>query len=229
MASIEAMLTLAFREPFLVLAPQFERVTGHKVAGAYVPTAIMVQRLKGGEVTDLVVVSSDALDEIEHAGALERSSRVVLATCGVGVAVPKGAPKPDLTSGEALKRAVLAAKSVVYSHGPSGVYLAQLFERMGIADQIAAKVKRVQGEPAGAVLARGEADLGFQQVCELLPVPGIDFVGPLPADVQVITTFGAAVHARAKSAEAARAFVDFLTRGEAAEVMRSKGLEPVKR
>lgn len=142
------------------------------------------------------------------------------------MAVRSGAPKPDLRSGDALKRAVLAAKSIVYSTGPSGIYLAGLFQRMGIADAIKAKVKQVQGEPAGAVVARGEAEIGFQQMSELLPVPGIDIVGPLPADVQEITVFCAGVHARAKAPQEAKALVDFLTAPAAAPVIREKGMEP---
>jgi molybdate transport system substrate-binding protein len=122
---------------------------------------------------------------------------------------------------------VLAAKTIVYSHGPSGVYLEGLFKRMGIADEIASKVTRVQGEPAGALVARGEAELGFQQVCELLPVPGIDLVGPLPPDVQEITIFSAGVHARAREPHAAEALVDFFKAPAAAPVIKAKGMEPI--
>jgi molybdate transport system substrate-binding protein len=130
-----------------------------------------------------------------------------------------------LSSGEALKRAVLAAKTIVYSHGPSGVYLEGLFERMGIAGEIRSKLTRVEGEPAGALVARGEAELGFQQVCELLPVPGIDLVGPLPADVQEITIFSAGVHSRAKAPQAAQALVDFFKAPTAAPVIKAKGMQ----
>ena len=137
-----------------------------------------------------------------------------------------GAPKPDISSGAALKRAVLAAKGIAYSTGPSGIYLIKLFERMGIAEQIKSRVKQVQGVPAGTVAARGEAELAFQQVSELLPVPGIDLVGPLPPDVQEITIFSAGLHAKAPHPDAARALVKHLTAPAAAPVIRKKGMEP---
>src|SRR4029079_1175105 len=129
-------------------------------------------------------------------------------------------------SGDALKRAVLAAKSIAYSTGPSGVYLIELFDRMGISAQIQSKVKQVKGEPSGAVVARGEAELGFQQMSELLPVPGIDIVGPLSPDVQKITVFSAGGHRKSQAAEAARALISFVQAPAAHPVIRSKGLEP---
>jgi molybdate transport system substrate-binding protein len=221
------MLSAAFKAAYLELVPQFERATGHKVTALWVPTVEMMRRLKGGEAVDVVILSTPPMAELTEAGIIARGSSVNLATCGVGVAVKAGAPKPDLSSGEALKRAVLAAKSIVYSHGPSGIYLERLFERMGIGDEIRHKVKRVQGQPSGEVVAQGEAELGFQQVCELLPVPGIDFVGPLPPDVQEITTFTAGVHAKSKQPEAAKALLEFFTSPEAAPVIKSKGMEPV--
>jgi molybdate transport system substrate-binding protein len=218
------MASAAFREAFLELVPQFERASGHKVTTLWVPSVQMMTRLKGGETVDLVILSAASLDELVTAGIIAR--RVDLARSGIGVAVRAGAPKPDISSGEAVKRAVLAAKSVVYSTGPSGIYLAGLFERMGIAGQVKAKLKQVQGEPAGGVVARGEAEIGFQQVSELLPVPGIDIVGPLPPDIQQITAFSAGLHVAATEADAAKALVQFLTAPAAAPVIRKKGMEP---
>jgi molybdate transport system substrate-binding protein len=218
------MASAAFREAFLELVPQFERASGHKVTTLWVPSVQMMTRLKGGETVDLVILSAASLDELVTAGII--ANRVDLARSGIGVAVRAGAPKPDISSGEAVKRAVLAAKSVVYSTGPSGIYLAGLFERMGIAGQVKAKLKQVQGEPAGGVVARGEAEIGFQQVSELLPVPGIDIVGPLPPDIQQITAFSAGLHVAATEADAAKALVQFLTAPAAAPVIRKKGMEP---
>jgi molybdate transport system substrate-binding protein len=223
---ITVLLSAAFKEAYVELVPQFERATGHTVTSLWAPSVQIMSRLKDGEAVDLVIVSSRSIDELMKAGIVARGKRFDLAQCGVGVAVKAGAPKPDLSSGEALKRAVLAARSIVYSHGPSGVYLEGLFKRMGIADAISGKVTRVQGEPAGAVAARGEAELAFQQVCELLPVPGIDLVGPLPPDVQEITTFSAGLHARAKEPVAAEALVEFFKAPAAASVIRAKGMEP---
>ena len=226
-AEIRVMLSGAFREAYLELVPPFERATGHKVTPLWMPTVEIMRRLKQGDVADVVILSAPPIAELTEAGVIAPGSSVNLATCGVGVAVKAGAPRPDLSSGEALKRAVLAAISIVYSHGPSGIYLERLFERMGIADEIRHKVRRVQGQPSGAVVAEGEAELGFQQVCELLPVPGIDFVGPLPPDIQEITTFTAGVHAKSREPEAAKALLAFFTSAEAAPVIRSKGMEPV--
>jgi molybdate transport system substrate-binding protein len=224
MSEIKVMLSAAFKEAYLELTPSFEKATGHKLSTAWVASVEMMQRLKGGEQVDLVILSAASLDELKKAGIV--AERFDIAKSGVGVAVKTGAPKPDISSGEAVKRAVLAAKGIAYSKGPSGIYLIKLFERWGISEQIKSKVKQVQGEPAGASAARGEVELAFQQVSELLPVPGIELVGPLPPDVQEITTFSAGLHAKAKEAKAARALVDFFKAPAAAPVIRKKGLEP---
>jgi molybdate transport system substrate-binding protein len=224
--NIKVMLSLAFKEAYLELVPPFERATGHKISTSWVSSVDVAGRLKGGEAVDLVILSSKAIDELVAAGTL--ADRQDLAQSGVAAAVKAGAPKPDISSGDALKRAVLAAKSIAYSTGPSGVYLIELFERMGITGQIQAKVKQVKGEPAGAVVARGEAELGFQQMSELLPVPGIDIVGPLSPDVQKITVFSAGVHRKSQVADAARALVRFFQAPAAAPVIRNKGMEPRK-
>ena len=224
MAEIKVMLSAAFKEAYLELVPPFERASGHKVESLWVPSVQMMNRLKGGETVDLVILSAASLEALRKAGLI--SERTDLARSGIGVAVKSGARKPDISSGEAVKRAVLAAKGIAYSTGPSGIYLMDLFERMGIAEAIKSRVKQVQGEPAGGVVARGEAEIAFQQVSELLPVPGIDFIGPLPADIQQITVFSAGLHVAAKQPEAARALVKFLTAPAAAPVIRKKGMEP---
>ena len=227
-STIDIMMTLAFKEAFDALLPRFTSETGCTVTGGTVPTGVMVRKLKAAEArTDVVISSAAAVDELIEAGVIDPSTRIDLATCGVGVAVRAGAPKPDLTSAESFKRAVLAAKSLVYSHGPSGVYLDGLFQRMGIAGELASRVKRVQGEPAGGLVARGEAEIGFQQMSELLPVAGIDIAGPLPAEIQEITRFAGAVHARSPVRDAATALVKFFTTREAAAVMKAKGLQPL--
>jgi molybdate transport system substrate-binding protein len=224
-AGLTVMQSLAFKEAYLKLAPQFERATGHRVSTLWVPTAKIVATVEAGETADLVIISAAVVDALIAKGlAVERTD---LATCGVGVAVRAGAPRPDLSSAEALKRAVLAAKSLVYSRGPSGVYLDGLFERMGIAGEIEHKLTRVQGDPAGEIVARGEAEIGFQQMCELLPVAGIDVVGPLPAEVQEITTFAATVLAQARQPGAARALIDYLQTDAAKAVIRATGMQPL--
>lgn len=226
MAEIKVMLSAAFKEAYLGLVPEFERATGHKVASIWVPSVQMMNRLKGGEIVDLVILSAASLEEIRKLGLIAPGGRCDLVKSGIGVAVKSGAPRPDISSGEAIKRAVLAAKGIAYSTGPSGIYLMGLFQRMGIADQIKSKVKQVQGEPAGGVVARGDAEIAFQQVSELLPVPGIDLVGPLPPDIQEITTFAAGIHAKATEPAAAKALVDFFKAPAAHPVIRNNGMEP---
>jgi molybdate transport system substrate-binding protein len=226
-AEIKVMMSAALKSAYLELVPRFETATGHRVTTLWVSTANIMSRLKSGDIVDLVIVHVALLDVLVDAGLIASKRRFALAKCGIGVAVRAGARKPDVSSGEALKRAVLDASSIVYSTGPSGVYLARLFERIGIAEAIAAKVKQVQGEPTGAVVARGEAELGFQQMSELLPVHGIDIVAPLSPDVQEITTFSAGVHVDAREPEAAVALVRYFQTPEAAVAIRASGMEPV--
>lgn len=220
------MATAAIQEAYLELVPEFERATGNKVVTAWTTTNEVVRRIKDGEAVDLVIMSAASVDELIKFGKIVPGSRVDIATSGIGVAVCAGAPKPDISSAEAFERTLLAAKSIVYSSGPSGVYLAGLFERMGIADKLKPKLKQVTGEPTGAVVARGEAEIGFQQVCELLPVHGIDFLGPLPASLQKITAFSAGLHVASREPDAAKALVRFMTSPAAAPVLREKGMEP---
>lgn len=223
MSEITVMQSAAFREAYLELLPQFERDTGHRVKSLWVPTAKIMPSLESGDYADMVIASAAAVDALIAKGIAR--SRIDLARCGVGVAVRAGAPRPDISSGDALKRSVLAADSIVYSKGPSGVYLEGLFERMGIAREIEHKVTRVQGEPAGDVVARGDAQIGFQQMSELMPVAGIDLVGPLSGDVQEITTFSAAVLARAKEPAATLELIDYFRTGPAREVIRKTGMD----
>lgn len=226
-AEIQVMSSNAMREAYLELVPQFEKASGHKVATSFVGSADIMKRMRAGETVDLVILQSSSVDELMQLGKLVPGSRVDLAKSGIGVAVRAGAPKPDISSSEALKRALLAAKSVVISSGPSGIYLAGLFQRMGIAAELKPKlIQTAPGGQSGDVVARGEAELGFQQVSEILPVKGIDYVGPLPADIQSITVFSAGTYAGAKQAEAAKAWTRFLTSPAAAPVIRKKGMEP---
>jgi molybdate transport system substrate-binding protein len=226
-AEIKVLASGAIKEAYLELIPQFEKASEHKVATTWAGTVDIKKRMAAGEVFDLVIVASPELDAFIREGKMVAGSRADLVRSGVGVAVRAGAPKPDIGSGEALKKALLAAKSVGYSTGPSGVYMASLFERMGIADAVKPKLKQTQpGVLVGSIIASGEAEIGFQQVSELIHVPGIDFIGPLPADVQKITVFSAGIHSGAKEPEAAKALVKFLTAPAAAPVFKKHGLEP---
>jgi molybdate transport system substrate-binding protein len=186
-------------------------------------------RLDRGEPVDVVILAAPALDELIEKGKVVRGSRVDLVRSSIGMAVRKGVAKPDISSMDALKQTLLQAKSIAYSASASGVYLSHdLFQHLGIADQIKDKCKRIANEPVGAVVARGEAEIGFQQISELLPVSGIDYVGPLPPGAQKITVFSAGVAAAAKNPDAARALIKFFVSPANARAIADTGLEPVK-
>jgi molybdate transport system substrate-binding protein len=223
-AEIKVMASAAIHDAYVELIPAFERASENKVVTEWVPTAEMMRRLKGGETVDLVLMASNGIAELAKLGKVGLGTPV--AKSGIGVSVRAGAPKPDISSSDAFKRTLLAAKSIAMSTGPSGVYLAKLFERLGVADEIKGKVKQVQGVPIGEVVARGDAEIGFQQVSELLPVKGTTYVGALPADIQEITVFDAAVHTGAASADGARALIKFLTTPQAGEAYKKIGMEP---
>jgi molybdate transport system substrate-binding protein len=226
-AEIKMIASAAVREAVIGLVPAFEKASGHKVTMAWAGTEAITKRISGGELADIVLIAAPNIDKLIAEGKLAPGSRVDVAKSGIGVAVRAGLPKPDVSSGEAVKNAVLAAKSVAYSSGPSGFYLADLFKKMGIADQIKDKVKQTpSGVQVGEVVARGEADLGFQQVSELLHVKGIQYLGPLPADIQHITVFSAGLHVAAPAPDAAKALTKFLSAPEAAPVIKKSGMEP---
>ena len=218
------MSSLAMKSACEVLAPRFERESGIRVSMQFVGGADIAKRLRAREAVDLVMLAASAIDELVKEGLVRPGSRVDLVRSTVGVAVKAGAAHPDISSPEALRRAVGAARSIAYSSGPSGVYLAGVFERWGVAKE---KLRQTgPGIPAGGLLVTGEADLAFQQVSELLPVKGIDFVGPLPGALQLVTVFSAGTGATAPNAKAAQAFTDFLTSPAVAQELASCGLEP---
>jgi molybdate transport system substrate-binding protein len=184
-------------------------------------------RAQAGEPFDVVVLASAAIDKLLTTGHGVTGSKVDLARSGVAVAVRAGAGRPEIGSEDALRRAVLAARTIGYSTGPSGVELDRLFERWGIAEPIRDRiVTPPPGVPVGALVARGEVELGFQQLSELIHVEGIDVLGPLPAAIQIVTTFSAAVGVRARQPEAARELLDFMASPAAAEAKRRQGMDP---
>ena len=226
-AEVKVMASAAVREAYDVIVAAFEKETGHRVVTVWDGSANITKRIAGGEVVDLVITPAPNIDKLIADGKLVAGSRLDVARSGVGIAVRAGLPRPDVSSADAVKAAVLAAKSVAYSSGPSGAYIAALFERMGIADKVKDKVTQTpSGVQVADVLARGEAELGFQQVSELLHAKGIDYVGPLPAEIQQITVFSAGLHGAAASPDAARALVRFLKAPEAAPIIRKTGMEP---
>jgi len=224
---IKVLSTQATEEAYRELVPQFEKTSGHKVTTIFTGTLDLQKRIAAGETYDLILMAGPAIDDFIKAGTIVPGSRVDIAKSGVGVAVRAGAPKPDISSTEAVKKTLLAAKSIGYSTGPSGVYLTGLFQRLGVADQVKPKLKQTPtGIFVGSIVANGEAEIGFQQVSELSHFAGVDFVGPLPADIQQITVFSSGIQVGAKQVDAANAWVKFLTAPAAASAFKSRGLEP---
>lgn len=226
------MTSGAFTAAYLELLPRLEAETGRKLVTATTTMGVgensIPSRIARGERVDVVIVADEALRKLVEEGKVLAETYAPLARSAIGMAVRAGSPKPDISSVEALKKALLEARSIAYSASVSGVYLStELFQRLGIADRVLPKSRRVEGERVGAVVARGEAEIGFQQLSELLPVPGIDLVGPLPPEVQKVSVFSAGVAARSKDPEAARALIAFLASAEAAPAIEKSGLEPL--
>jgi molybdate transport system substrate-binding protein len=215
------------REPYTLLLPGFEKATGHKVTTTWGGVNAVAKLIADGEIADVVMLPAPQIDDLIKLGKLVAETRVNVATSGVGVAIRAGAPKIDASSSDGIRKALLAAKTIAYSAGPSGVHMERLIARWGLTDQLRAKiVPPIPNVPIGEVVARGDAEIGFQQVSELLPVKGIDYLGPLPADIQEVTVFSAAVHKAAGPTDAARALLKFLTAPEAAPIIRKTGMEP---
>jgi molybdate transport system substrate-binding protein len=226
-AEIKVLSTQATEQAYRELVPQFERATGHKVTTIFTGTLDADKRLAAGEAYDLLIMSGPSIDEHLKDGKLLTGSRVDLAKSGVGVGVKAGAPKPDIHTTDALRKTILGAKSIGYSTGPSGLYVLKLFQRLGVADQVKPKLKQTAtGVFVGSIIASGDVEIGFQQVSELGQYPGVDFVGPLPADVQELTVFSSGIMRSAKQADAARAWVRYLTGPEAAQAFTRRGPQP---
>jgi molybdate transport system substrate-binding protein len=226
-ADITVLASPAMKEAYVELVPRYERASGNKVTTTWAGTADIMKRMQARETCDVVIAASNALDELTDTGRLIAGSRKDLVRSGVGVTVRAGAPKPDISTVDAVKRAVLAAKSVGISTGPSGVYMNQLFERLGIADQVKPRLKvPPSGAQIAELVAKGEIELGFQQVSEIVHVKGAQFVGPLPSEIQRITVFAGAVHAASQEPDAALALLEFLASPEHAPLLQKHGLEP---
>jgi len=232
---IKILSTTAMKTVFEELAPRFERDTGNRLAVVLGPSLVLEKRVGEGEAADVAIVTGPGAKALAERGKIAAGSLVDIARSLIGVAVPKGAPRPDLSSVDGFKRSLLAANSVALSKpvggGASGVHMAKVFERLGIAEAMAAKAKYGAGGAAGLaglVLLRGEADIGIQQMAELMAVSGIDVVGPLPKDLESVTLFTAGVPTSASHPDAASAAIDFLTTPAAQDVIKAKGLEPAR-
>ncbi len=230
---LNVMVSGAFTAAYAELVPEFERTNQTKVKTVFgasmgnAPDSIPV-RLAKGEPADVLILAAPALDDLIKQGKAVAGSRVDLVNSVIGMAVRQGTPKPDVSTVEALKRTLLEAKSIAYSDSASGIYLStQLIQRLGIADQVLPKCKMIRSERVGTVVARGDADIGFQQISELLPIAGIDFVGPLPPEVQKVTVFAAGIATGAKDPDRARELIRFLASPTAFPAMKKSGLEPI--
>jgi molybdate transport system substrate-binding protein len=224
---MDILCTNGVKSVMLDLIPAFERARRTNVAITWGSTNALLKGLESGAGGDVAVLTAEAIDALIKQGKAVAGSRVDLARSGIGVAVRKGAKRPDIASPEALKRALLAAKSVAHSKsGLSGIYFPTVLSRLGIADQMASKIVIPDpGTPVGEVVAKGDAEIGIQQISELLPVPGIEIVGPLPEPLQKITIFSGGVLTAAKEPDGAAAFLEFVA-AESPRLLEQKGLEP---
>jgi molybdate transport system substrate-binding protein len=229
-AEIKVLTAGAFKQVLLALLPDFERTSGHKVTVENDTVGALTKRIAGGEAFDLAVLTPKAVDDLAKEGKFAAGSRANLARVGVGVVVKDGTPKPDISSLAAFKQALLAAKSVAYidpaAGGSSGIYVAGLLDKLGIAADVKPKAKLIPGGAVAEHVAKGEAELGIHQISEILPVKGVTLVGPLPAEIQNYTVYAAGIAAHAKESDAAKALLKTLTSPAAAEVLKSKGMEP---
>jgi molybdate transport system substrate-binding protein len=236
-ADVQVMISAGFYGAYSELGPAFERATGHRLVTTRGPSLgdspeAIPNRLARGESADVVILDDSSAVDFVRRGLVHADSKVELARSEIGMVVKAGAAKPDIGSVDAFRNALLAAKSIAYSDSSSGTYLATtLFGKLGVAEQVAGKSRKVRGPPSGepvaAVVARGEAEIGFQQVAELLHVPGADFVGTIPVELQPKVFFSGAVTVMARQPEAARALVRFLASPESAATIAKTGLAPV--
>jgi molybdate transport system substrate-binding protein len=233
-ATIKVVTSGAFTAAYLELAPEYERATHNKLATEFGPSMgtthnAIPMRLDRGETIDVVIMAAPALDALIKQGKVRADSRVDLVQSKMAMAVKAGAPHPDISTVDALKRTLLAAKSIAYSDSASGVYLStELFPKLGIADQIKAKSKKIEADPVGGVVATGEFEIGFQQISELRPVKGIDIVGELPPGAQRVTYFAAGIPLTSKQPDAAKALIQWLASPAAYPAIQKSGLEPAK-
>jgi len=232
-AEVKALISTAMKAPFGEIAAQFEKTTGHRVSATYGPTGGLAKRIAEGEAADMVVLGGSQTPELMKQGKLAAGTNTDIARGMIGVGVVKGAPKPDISSEAAFKAALLGAKSIAVtdpaSGGGSGVYFGKLFEQMGLTQSLKPKLKLAAGGPNGyaaTFVANGEAEFALQPIPELMAVPGIEVVGPLPGAFQNVTTYTASIPTSAKEADAAKALIKALAAPSSAAIYRARGLEP---
>jgi molybdate transport system substrate-binding protein len=224
-AEIKVLASTAVKTTLEELGPQFEKATGNKVEFDFAPAAILKTKIDQGTAFDVAILTVPVTDSLAGAGKID-TARTTIAHSGIGVAIHKGAPKPDISTTEAFKRTLLDAKSVGFTAaGATGAYLKTLFEKLGIADELKPKLKLLQGA-AGEAAANGDVEIGMTQISEILPYANAELVGPLPSEVQSYTYFSAAVSAASREADVAKAFIKFLAAPAALAIIKAKGMEP---
>jgi molybdate transport system substrate-binding protein len=231
-AEVKVLTAGAFKQVVLALVPNYERQTGNHVTVDNGTTGQLKKRIDGGEAFDVLVITPAVVDEMIAGGKLAAGSKVNLASVGIGVVVKQGASKPDISTVDKFKQALLKAKTVAYidpaSGGSSGIYIDKLLVKLGIADQIRPKAKLKQGGHVADLIVSGEAELGIHQISEIVPVKGVTLVGPLPKEIQHTTTYAAGMSALVKDKNAAQELIQYLSGPDAAAVLKSKGMEPVR-
>jgi molybdate transport system substrate-binding protein len=232
-AEVRVMISGGLTAAYKALVPEFERATGHKVLTAYGPsmgttTNAIPMRLERGEPADVLIMVGYALEDLAKNGKVIAGSSVDLVKSPIAVAVKSGTPKPDISTADAVKRALLAAKTIAYSDSASGVYVStEMFDKLGIKEAMEGKARKIPATPVGEIVARGDAEIGFQQMSELKPVEGIDIIGPLPNELQKITVFSAGIATVSKEPDAGKALIKFLASPAArAEIVKS-GMDPI--
>ena len=232
-AEVRVMISGGLTAAFKALVPEFERTTGDKVLIAYGPSMgttanAIPMRLKRGEPADVLIMVGYALDDLVKQGKVIADSKVDLVKSPIGVAVKSGASKPDISSTDAVKRALLAAKTIAYSDSASGAYVStEMFDKLGIKDAMRDRARKIPATPVGEIVASGEAEIGLQQISELKPVAGIDIVGPLPDDLQKITVFSAGIASVSREPDAGKALIKFLASPAAHDEIVKSGMEPI--
>jgi molybdate transport system substrate-binding protein len=229
-AELKVLTAGAFKQVVVALVPDFEKQTGNTVVVENDTAGGLKARIQGGAAFDVAIITPAVLKELTTSGKIATGSNVNVASVGVGVVVKEGAVKPDISSVEAFKAALLAAKSVAYidpaSGGSSGIYIDKLLERLGIADQIRPKAKLKKGGHVADLIVSGEAEIGLHQISEIVPVKGAALVGPLPREIQNTTTYAAGMSASTQNKAAAQTLIQAFSGAEAAAVLKSKGMEP---
>jgi|SRR4051794_32032089 molybdate transport system substrate-binding protein len=226
-SEIAGISSMATRQILADLADGCERRTGCRIVLRAMGGVDAARLIRTGEATDIIILASKVMEQLESEGHLVRTSRVGFARSGIAMAVPSGAARPRLADEESIKHAILQARSVCYSSGPSGEHLVQLWKRWGIHETVLQRALLAPpGVPVATLLAGGEADLGFQQLSELINAPGIDVVGPLPPEIQAVTVFSAGICSASTKPDAARSVIDYLASRDAEPAKRRHGMEP---